>query len=135
MLSPPRSSPPCCSRDRHRRRAEAGILLGVRSIRVAAHCTEADITAQHITMARELGMDVSGFLMLSHMASAETLAEQAKLMETFGAHCVYVTDSGGRLTMPMVRDRVRLTEMYWIRTPRSAYTPMKTFLYPWPTVL
>lgn len=81
--------------------------LGVRSIRVAAHCTEADITAQHITMARELGMDVSGFLMLSHMASAETLAEQAKLMETFGAHCVYVTDSGGRLTMPMVRDRVR----------------------------
>ncbi|MFV8309465.1 4-hydroxy-2-oxovalerate aldolase [Mycobacteroides chelonae] len=81
--------------------------LGVRSIRVAAHCTEADITAQHITVARELGMDVSGFLMLSHMAPAETLAKQAKLMESFGAQCVYVTDSGGRLTMPMVRDRVR----------------------------
>ncbi|MFE2996704.1 4-hydroxy-2-oxovalerate aldolase [Nocardia sp. NPDC059246] len=86
---------------------ERAYELGVRSIRIATHCTEADISAQHITKARELGMDVSGFLMMSHMAPATDLAAQAKLMESYGAQCVYVTDSGGRLTMDGVRDRVR----------------------------
>ena len=81
--------------------------LGVRSVRIATHCTEADVAAQHITTARAIGMDVAGFLMLSHMAPAAELARQAKLMESYGAHCVYVTDSGGRLTMDGVRERFR----------------------------
>jgi 4-hydroxy 2-oxovalerate aldolase len=86
---------------------ERAYALGVRSVRVATHCTEADVSAQHIAKARELGMDVSGFLMMSHMAPAKKLAEQARLMESYGAHCVYVTDSGGRLTMDGMRERVR----------------------------
>ena len=80
--------------------------LGVQSVRIATHCTEADVSAQHIAAARKMGMDVSGFLMMSSMSSADKLSEQAKLMESYGAHCVYVTDSGGALRMDGTVERV-----------------------------
>lgn len=80
--------------------------MGVRSVRIATHCTEADVSKQHIEAARNLGMDVSGFLMMSHMSDPDALAQQALLMESYGAQCVYVTDSGGAMTMDQYAARL-----------------------------
>jgi 4-hydroxy-2-oxovalerate/4-hydroxy-2-oxohexanoate aldolase len=69
--------------------------LGVHTIRVATHCTEADVSEQHIIKARSLDMDTVGFLMMAHMSDPQSLVKQAKLMESYGANCIYITDSAG----------------------------------------
>ena len=71
--------------------------LGVHTLRVATHCTEADVSEQHITLARKMEMDTVGFLMMAHMNSPAGLVKQARLMESYGANCVYVTDSAGQM--------------------------------------
>ncbi|WP_432470419.1 4-hydroxy-2-oxovalerate aldolase [Amphritea sp. HPY] len=81
---------------------------GVSTIRVATHCTEADVTGQHIGLARKLEMDTVGFLMMAHMVTPEQLLEQAKLMESYGANCIYCTDSAGYMLPDHVTDRIGL---------------------------
>ncbi len=81
---------------------KAAYQAGARVVRVATHCSEADVAAQHIAFARELGMDTVGFLMMSHMISPQALK-----MESYGATCIYVVDSGGAMNMNDIRDRFR----------------------------
>jgi 4-hydroxy-2-oxovalerate/4-hydroxy-2-oxohexanoate aldolase len=79
---------------------------GVQCIRVATHCTEADVAEQHIALGRHLGMDTVGFLMMAHMLEPEKLVSQAKLMESYGANCIYCTDSAGYMLPADVFERV-----------------------------
>jgi 4-hydroxy-2-oxovalerate/4-hydroxy-2-oxohexanoate aldolase len=81
---------------------------GTKTIRVATHCTEADVSEQHIGMARKLGVDTVGFLMMAHMTPPEALLRQAKLMESYGANCVYCTDSAGYMLPEDVTARIGL---------------------------
>jgi len=81
--------------------------LGVSTIRIATHCTEADVAEQHINLARELELDTVGFLMMAHMSEPQDLCEQGKLMESYGANCVYITDSAGYMLPADVTARVR----------------------------
>ncbi|HXG27627.1 MAG TPA: 4-hydroxy-2-oxovalerate aldolase [Nevskiales bacterium] len=81
---------------------------GVATIRVATHCTEADVAEQHISLGRKLGMDTVGFLMMAHMVEPGKILEQALLMESYGANCIYVTDSAGYMLPDDVSARVGL---------------------------
>ncbi|ATY12551.1 4-hydroxy-2-oxovalerate aldolase [Amycolatopsis sp. AA4] len=80
--------------------------LGAGAVRIATHCTEADVSMQHFGAARDLGLETVGFLMLSHMSSPEDLAKQARIMVDAGCQCVYVVDSAGALILDDASDRV-----------------------------
>lgn len=79
---------------------------GAKVARIATHVTEADISEQHIGLAKRRGMEVMTFLMMAHMASVEVMLENAKLMESYGADYVYVVDSSGYMLPPEVKERV-----------------------------
>ncbi|MGH8560599.1 MAG: 4-hydroxy-2-oxovalerate aldolase [Nevskiales bacterium] len=81
---------------------------GIGTIRVATHCTEADVSEQHISLGRKMGLDTVGFLMMAHMIEPEKILEQAKLMESYGANCLYVTDSAGYMLPDDVSARIAL---------------------------
>ena len=80
--------------------------LGVRIIRIATHCTEADVSVQHFGLARELGLETVGFLMMSHSTAPEALARQARIMADAGCQCVYVVDSAGAMILEDASNRV-----------------------------
>jgi 4-hydroxy 2-oxovalerate aldolase len=89
-----------------KRHLERARELGADLVRIATHCTEADISVQHIGLSRELGMDVHGDLMMPHMTTPETIARQARIMVDAGAQGVHIMDSAGALTMDDVRARI-----------------------------
>ncbi len=89
-----------------RKELQAAIERGISVVRIATQCTEADISEQHFGMAKELGLEAVGFLMMAHMRPPEFLAEQAALMESYGADCVYIVDSAGAMLPDDVRRRV-----------------------------
>lgn len=82
------------------------VEIGIKAIRIAVHCTEADVTEQYMKIGKDLGLEVVGFLMMSHTQPPEVLVEQAKLMESYGADCVYIVDSAGAMVPVDVRRRV-----------------------------
>ena len=85
----------------------AAHAFGVRSVRVATHCTQAALAGPLVGVAKELGMDVSGFLMMAQLAEPADLARQAGVFDRMGVDCVHVTDSAGHLTLSGVAARVR----------------------------
>lgn len=83
------------------------VANGIRVVRIATQCTEADISEEHFEIAKKLGLEAIGFLMMAHLRPPEVLVEQAKLMESYGADCVYVVDSAGAMLPQDASDRVK----------------------------
>ena len=106
---------------------------GARSVHVATHCTEADTSPQHIACARKLGMDTTGFLMMAHLNSVEGIVAQARLMESYGAQTIYITDSAGYMLPADVRPRSAHCGRRSGRRPRSASTAITTSAWASPT--
>ncbi|HRV94428.1 MAG TPA: 4-hydroxy-2-oxovalerate aldolase, partial [Anaerolineae bacterium] len=90
-----------------RKELQEAVARGIKVVRIATHCTEADVSEQHFGMAKKMGLETVGFLMMSHMRPPEFLVEQAKLMESYGADCVYVVDSAGAMLPHQAADRVK----------------------------
>src|SRR3954447_26519995 len=80
--------------------------IGASVVRIATHCTEADVSVQHFTLARSIGLETVGFLMMAHSITPDELARQARVMADAGCQCVYVVDSAGALILDQVTDRV-----------------------------
>ncbi len=80
-----------------RKELKEAVEAGIQMVRIATQCTEADISEQHFGMAKEMGLEAVGFLMMSHMRPPDFLAEQARLMESYGADVVYIVDSAGAM--------------------------------------
>ncbi len=80
--------------------------IGLSIVRVATHCTEADVSIQHFGLARSLGLETVGFLMMAHGQPPEMIAKQARIMADAGCQCVYVVDSAGAMILEDVQHRV-----------------------------
>lgn len=107
--------------------------LGVSCIRVATHCTEADVSQQHISKAADLGLDTVGFLMMAHMVPSETIVAQAKLMEGYGANCIYCTDSAGYMLPDEVSQKSAHCAKRSSPKPKSAFTATTIWAWALPT--
>jgi 4-hydroxy 2-oxovalerate aldolase len=91
------------TKDDLRNAHEAGASVA----RIATHCTEADVSIQHFGLARDLGMETVGFLMMAHKTSPAEMARQARIMVDAGAECVYCVDSAGALVLSDAQERVQ----------------------------
>jgi 4-hydroxy 2-oxovalerate aldolase len=80
--------------------------IGLSIVRIATHCTEADVSIQHFNLARKIGLETGGFLMMAHSQPPELLAKQARIMVDAGCQCVYIVDSAGAMILDDVQYRV-----------------------------
>lgn len=99
----------------------AGRDAGLDMVRVAVHCTEGDVGAQHVRLGKQLGIETIMFFMMTHMTTPEKLAEQARMAEDYGADAVYFADSAGAMTPDDVRARVEAAKAV-IRIPIGLHT-------------
>ena len=90
------------------RELKEAVERGVGVLRIATHCTEADVSQEHFEVAKDMGLETVGFLMMAHMRPPEELLEQAKLMQSYGADCVYIVDSAGAMLPDEAGEKVKV---------------------------